>query len=425
MSELRYKRTGGKGRTWRWREWSRLVWLLLWALILGVVALPRAAGAGERTLERRAEQVEAMILRVKPAVVGILTEVGAEVTIRCGKNDTYVVKPETDTENGTGFIIHPDGWIATNGHVVKPIYKDDEEHITDFLQASADAACGPGLAKLPESQRKRRMQAILADPENRKGVKLTKRLEVFFSKRMAPGTGIPPGVPAVVKAYSPPIDPAAMPKGGAVPPKGKQMLDGAIIKIDMKDLPTVPLAGRTTHLHLGQDVVIIGYPGAVLWHDFLSSESRGAASVTFGRISGFKLDVNERWVIQTDASISWGNSGGPAFNRDGEVIGLATFITTSVEGDQAIQGFNFLIPVQTIQQMAKDIGLTPATGDPFMGAWEQAIAAYFQGDFGRSLERLEVADTLVPGLWDVVRLRVLLKDLLEFQQEMTPAPAKQ
>ena len=84
----------------------------------------------------------------------------------------------------------------------------------------------------------------------------------------------------------------------------------------------------------------------------------------------------------------------PLKDRDGEVVGAATFITTSLEGDQAIQGFNFLIPVATIQQMATDIGLKPSTGDPFMQAWEQAVAAYFQGDFGRAMDRLEAADKL-------------------------------
>ena len=399
----------------------RWLWLCAYAFGLSALLLPGFAAAGERVLdERDSERVEAMILRVKPAVVGILTDVRAEVTIRCGKNDTYVVKPDPDTENGTGFIIHRDGWIATNGHVVKPVYKDDAEHIANFLQASADAACGPGLSKLPPAQRKARMTQILNDPENRRGVKLIKRLEVFFQKRVAPGAAVPPGVPAVVKAYSPPIDPSVLAKGGVAPAKGQQMLDAAIVKIEMTDLPTAPLAGRNTHLHLGQDLFIIGYPGAVLWHDFLSTESRSAPSVTYGRISGFKLDVNERWVIQTDASISWGNSGGPAFNRDGEVIGLATFITTSLEGDEAIQGFNFLIPIATIQQMAKDIGLVPSVGDPFMEAWEQAVSAYFQGDFVRALERVGAADKLFPGLWDVHRLRFLLKDLEEFRREITP-----
>jgi hypothetical protein len=389
------------------------------------VLLPGFAAAGQRVLvEREAERTESMILRVKPAVVGIFTDVRAEVTIRCGKNGTYVVKPDPDTENGTGFVIHPDGWIATNGHVVKPVYKDDAEHIANFLQAAADAACGPGLRKLPAAQRKARMQQIVNDPENRKGVKLTKRLEVFFQKRMVPGASMPPGIPAVVKAYSPPIDPDALPKGGGIPPKGKQMLDAAIIKIEMTDLPTVHLAARDTHVHLGENVYIIGFPGAVLWHDFLSTESRAAASVTFGRVSGFKLDVNERWVIQTDASISWGNSGGPAFNRNGEVVGAATFITTTLEGDQAIQGFNFLIPVQTIQQMAKDIGLTPKADDRFSDEWERAITAYFEGKFGEALEYLEAAEKLFPGLWDVQRLRVLLKDLLEFKEEITPAREK-
>lgn len=400
--------------------------LLACAVVIAVVALPGCSAAGERVLdERKSERVEAMILRVKPAVVGILTEVKAEVDIRCPNGREYIVRPDTSRENGTGFIIHPDGWIATNGHVVKPAFKDDEEHITDFLQDAAELACGPGLAKLPAAQRKARMRDTLNDPRNRKGVKLTKRIEVFFQKRVAPGDPIPPGVSGEVKAYSPPIDPDALPKGGGVPPKGKEMLDAAIIKIEMTDLPTVALAGRATHVHLGEYLYVIGFPGAVLWHDFLSTETRTAASVTYGRVSGFKLDVNERWVIQTDASISWGNSGGPAFNSQGEVIGLATFITTSVEGDQAIQGFNFLIPVETIQQMAKGIGLTPKDDDPFMDEWEQAVAAYFQGDYGRALERLEAADRLLPGLGDVQRLRFLLKDLLEFRQGITPARSSQ
>jgi serine protease Do len=368
-------------------------------LLLG----PVRAGAGVVGPDRQEEIVAARIMRVLPGVIGIITEVSAEVTVRCGPKDTYVVKPDMERENGTGFIIHPDGWIATNGHVVKPVYKDDEEHVTDFLEQAAKTACGPGLKKLPETRRTARMAAILKDPENRKGVKLTKRLEVFL-----PTGEAKQGFPAVVKAYSPPIDPDLIPKAGEKP--DPPMLDAAIIKIEAKNLPTVRLApGIAQVVTLGQQLVIVGFPGVVVWHDFLSKKSRAEATVTFGRVSAFRLDVNERWILQTDAPISWGNSGGPAFSIKGEVVALATFISTSLEGDQAIQGFNFLIPIDSIHALAKQLGVTPSTDSPFTREWDQAGEAFIDGRFQEFLTHAEAADKLVPGLIDVRRAIVRVR----------------
>ena len=376
------------------------------ALLALVAVLSPPARAGEIGPERQEIIVAARIGRVMPGVVGLLVEVGAEVTVRCGKGDVYTVRPEPDKENGTGFIIHPDGWIATNGHVVKPVYKDDEEHITNFLEQSAKAACGPGLAKLPEKRRQARMEAILKDPENRKGVKLTKRLDVFL-----PTGEAKEGYPAVVKAYSPPIDPDLLPKDGSKP--NPPMLDAAIIKIEGHDLPTVQLSpGIGQSVVLGEQLVIVGYPGVVVWHDFLSKKSRAEATVTFGRVSAFRLDVNERWIIQTDAPISWGNSGGPAFDLKGEVVALATFISTSLEGDQAIQGFNFLIPIDSIHALAKQLGVTPSTDSPFTREWDQAAADLMAGNLREAVAHAEAADKIVPGLIDVRRFIVRIKLLL-------------
>ncbi len=210
-------------------------------LLLLLVPFPLAAQTGESSIQRQEQIVEARIVRLLPGVVGIHTEVGGEVTVRCGKDDAYTLKPQPDMENGTGFLIHPDGWIATNGHVVVPVYKDDSEHIDAFLGQAANAACCPGLAKLPEKQRQARMEAILKDPENQKGVKFTKKLEIL--------------------------------------------------------LPT----GEFQQ----------GYPAVVVWHDFLSKKPRAQARVTIGWVSAFRLDVNERQILQTDAAISWGNRGAP------------------------------------------------------------------------------------------------------------------
>jgi hypothetical protein len=389
---------------WR-RLGGRVAVLLALLCALGVLA-PGAARAAEMSLEQQELIRAARIVQVLPGVVGILVNVGADVTVRCGPKDSYEVKPDPDTENGTGFIIHPDGWIATNGHVVKPVYKDDEEHITNFLEQAAQAACGPGLKKLPEARRKPRMAAILKDPENRKGVKLTKKLDVYLPT----GEGRQ-GFPAVVKAYSPPIDPDLLPKDGSKPTP--PMLDAALIKIEATNLPTVRLAPSAgSAVALGQQLVIVGYPGVVVWHDFLSKKSRAEATVTFGRVSAFRLDVNERWILQTDAPISWGNSGGPAFNIRGEVVALATFISTSLEGDQAIQGFNFLIPIDSIHALVKQLGVTPSTDSPFTRAWDQAVEAFIAGRYAEVIAHAEEADKIVPGLIDVRRTIVRVRQLM-------------
>jgi len=386
----------------------RLLPRLLTILIVALQFGPSPALAGERRFQREGERVEARILRVKPAVVGIFVEVAAEVTIRCRKEaDRQVVTPKPELWNGTGFIIHPDGWIATNGHVVEPVLRDEAGFRTRYVRGAAEAACGAALAELPAAERNRRMESILRDPENLQGVRLVKKLFVNLPKKIR-GTEQAAPYPAAVQAYSPSIDPALLPKDGSKP--DPPMWDAAIIKIDAANLPTVRLAPSIEYVHLGQELFIIGYPGAVLWHDFLSSSSHTEATVTFGRVSSFKDDINGRRILQTDAAISWGNSGGPAFNWDDAVIGVATFISTAE--DQAIQGFNFLIPVETIHALARQIGVTPQSNGSFMSAWQAAVNAYFRGRFSTALQHVEAADKILPEFADVYQLREHLERIM-------------
>jgi S1-C subfamily serine protease len=366
-------------------------------VVLALSGSSAAASREEGTLE-------ASILRAKPGVVLISSEVSAELSVRCGRGALRTVTPDPLSETGSGFIIHPDGYIATNGHVVARSYEMNERMLGDeFLETAAAKACGSALAGLPADQRKARLRAIMAAPENRMRIRLTKTLHVHLSTGKI--------YPAQVLAYSPAIDPAA-PRtdskgaGGDMGPMDTSGKDVAILKIAETNLPTLRLAANSTGLRLGEQIFVLGYPGVVLHHDFLSRKSALEASVTVGRVSAFKIDITDRRVIQTDASISWGNSGGPAFNLRGEVIGAATFISTTLEGDQAIQGFNFLIPVETIHAYAREISLVPTADSLFTRTWEQAVARYFQGDYTGAARSVEEAERIMPGFADLMRLRI-------------------
>jgi S1-C subfamily serine protease len=368
------------------------------AAILGPLATrPEAVHENEHDLK-------ASILRAKPAVVLISSEVGAEVRVDCGAGITSTVTPPSHYETGSGFVIHPDGFIATNGHVVASHYEMDEREITaELVNGAVVKACGPTLEMLPAGARKERIQAIAADTLKQGQIRLQKNLQVHLSSGKSS--------PAKVLAYSPAINPKAARSGSASSGSAADMMversgkDVAIIRIDARNLPTVRLAPNSGKLLLGEQIFIIGYPGVVLNHEFLSQRSALEASVTVGRVSGFKIDINDRRVIQTDASISWGNSGGPGFNARGEVIGMATFISTTLEGDQAIQGFNFLVPVETVHEFAQKIALTPTADSPFTQKWEEAVEEFFHGKYRRAVDAVDEAERIMPGFPDLQLLR--------------------
>jgi serine protease Do len=136
--------------------------------------------------------------------------------------------------------------------------------------------------------------------------------------------------------------------------------DLALIKIEEKGMPFIPLP-LGFHFRLGQTVVAIGAPEG-LDH-----------TVTKGIISalGRQPEVDRPMVyVQTDAPINPGNSGGPLIDRDGNLVGINTFIYSSGGGSE---GLGFAIPEPLVRAVYHELRDHGAVLNVTIGAHAQSI----------------------------------------------------
>ena len=124
--------------------------------------------------------------------------------------------------------------------------------------------------------------------------------------------------------------------------------DVAVLKIEGENLPAVTL-GSSSDLLIGDMVVAIGNPLGVL-----------AATQTVGYLCGKDRNVTTGGtyinMLQTDAAINAGNSGGPLFNMRGEVVGITSAKYSGTTGSGAsIEGIGFAIPIDDVMDIVEDL----------------------------------------------------------------------
>lgn len=146
--------------------------------------------------------------------------------------------------------------------------------------------------------------------------------------------------------------------------------DIAILKIDAKNLKALEL-GDSDRLMVGQTVIAIGTP-----------LGEYAGSVTTGVISGLGRSVtaSSGWfdsttkvyenVIQTDAAVNPGNSGGPLINSQGKVIGI-NFATTA-----NADNISFALPINVVKQRLSEYRTYGKFIKPYIGISYQMISEY-------------------------------------------------
>lgn len=144
--------------------------------------------------------------------------------------------------------------------------------------------------------------------------------------------------------------------------------DIAILKVDGK-VPAVAALGNSDVLQPGETVIAIGSPLG----DFKNTVTEGVVSATGRSIdsgNGYEIEG----LIQTDAAINQGNSGGPLVNLAGEVIGINNMIVRGSGTGTVAEGLGFAIPVNTAQMVSQQIIANGYFARPFMGISYQAIS---------------------------------------------------
>lgn len=143
--------------------------------------------------------------------------------------------------------------------------------------------------------------------------------------------------------------------------------DIAVLKTEGK-VPAVASLGNSDQLLPGESVIAIGSPLG----DFKNTVTVGVVSAT-----GRSIDTGQGYqvedLIQTDAAINHGNSGGPLVDLAGEVIGINTLIVRDSGNGDVAEGLGFAIPVNTAQAVAQQIIQKGYFARPFMGVSFQPV----------------------------------------------------
>ena len=176
--------------------------------------------------------------------------------------------------------------------------------------------------------------------------------------------------------------------------------DLAVLYIQADDL-TEAQFGDSDALQVGDTVVAIGDP--------LGVELRG--TMTNGIVSAINRDVtvNGRTMnlIQTNAALNSGNSGGPLINRFGQVVGINTMKIGAFSDRSGVEGLGFAIPSTTVKEIVNQLICQGyVSGRPWLGIQGESFSAFYQRFYqvpkGLYLTQIEAGSPaeeagLVPG----------------------------
>lgn len=411
---------------------------------------PNMAEVQAETTAQKLDLNEVKLVELnKPSVVQIVTVNCIAIKVK-DLNRVKVLKPKYEICNGgsgSGFMVGKDGLVATNGHVAKASFEDlvysgrpepgsgnffidfQKELIAQTLPSGdATDSAQPDqktiITKSPslldaviEKYTDFEKQGIFekAETTDKYFVKLgndpirfnkvtTANRDSFSYKSLEPVERSQSvmdaefvaadfgGTTALTLA-------ATQAAAGGAPIKRERSSDVALIKLKGKDItayPGVPMLS-SNEVKEGEQIIVVGFPGLVSGQDpkagFLLDETVSSVrpTITRGIISALKQDTFGQMLLQTDASIEHGNSGGPAFNYLGDVIGIATYVISSGSGN-----YNFLRSTDDLMNLWEANQGDRTETSASYNAWRDGLAYFWQGKFTKAKEQFTEVKKLYP-----------------------------
>ena len=350
------------------------------------------------------DEVQKMAYGVKPAVVRIsafataqfrytpaaiaaiesaLKHDGFNVTAqRAGDGDDLVV-PTGAGGSGSGFIINPNGLILTSGHVVAPT-QNGEMLDRELLRNGAISALlkhfpVDDLRKLHRTDALDRYIATLAGKSRLEKRVVTNEIELSNGEKL----------PFTITRFSPEL--------------AQRGTDLALLRVNRKNLPVLML-GDSDSTRVGESIWSVGYPAVASSTDdviggWLSRDSDLEATFNPGIITAIKRNITNTPVFQSNVAIYRGNSGGPAVNRTGEVIGISTWGRTDAES------IKFLVPINVARAFLTEARVQANVEGEFDRHYHASLDAAQDGKWTVASAELASANNIFPNSPDLIRFR--------------------
>jgi len=350
------------------------------------------------------DDVQKMAYGVKPAVVRIsafataqfryspsdikaieiaLKRDGFSVAVQRIPEGEYLEVPTGAGGSGSGFIIHPEGLILTSGHVVEPTRNADALD-RELMRNGAISALlkhfpVDDLRKLHRTDLlDRYIAALVANSTLEKRV-VTNEVELSNGEKL----------PFTIDRFSPAL--------------AQRGTDLALLRVKHKNLPALTL-GDSDSTRVGESIWSVGYPAVASSTDdviggWLSRDSDLEATFNPGIITAIKRDVTNTPVFQSNVAIYRGNSGGPAVNRGGEVIGISTWGHTDAEA------IKFLVPINVARSFLRDAKVAVNVEGEFEQHYRASLDAAQDGKWTVASTELASASNLFPNSPDIIRFR--------------------